>query len=88
MTVTNGDPVILSVSATGTAPLVFQWQIDGNDLTDETNATLNIAATVPSDAGDYSVVITNLAGLVTSQAATLTVLDPPAITTQPVSLTA
>jgi hypothetical protein len=41
----------------------------------------------PANAGDYSVAVTNVAGAATSAVATLTVLLPPMISTQPLSVT-
>ena len=41
----------------------------------------------PTNAGSYTVVVTNSLGSVTSAAAVLTVLVPPSITSQPASLT-
>ncbi len=59
-------PVTLAVTASGTAPLAYQWQLDGLDLAGQTNRTLTFSAVQPADEGDYSLVVTNLAGAVTS----------------------
>ena len=74
-----GSDVSFSVTATGTAPLSYQWQKDGVDLTDEgsitgsTTATLTITGVMESDEGGYKCVVTNIAGMVTSSTAMLTV---------------
>ena len=74
-----GSDVAFSVTATGTAPLSYQWQKDGVDLTDggsitgATTATLTITGVMESDEGGYRCVVTNIAGTVTSDTATLTV---------------
>lgn len=81
--VLEGQPATFGVAATGAAPLAYQWRKDGTALSGATSATFTLAAAQPADAGDYTVVVSNPAGGVTSQAATLTVNVPPAITTQP-----
>ena len=62
--------------------------MDGGNISGATTATLSITNALLSDAGSYSVVVTNGAGDVTSNAATLTVNDlinavTPSIGTQP-----
>jgi len=71
--VNEGQSVSFTVGAEGALPLHFQWRKDGGDLEDQTNATYAIASAVPSDAGAYTVVITNSFGSVASTAASLTV---------------
>jgi pectate disaccharide-lyase len=82
-----GDTAAFSVGATGTAPLHYQWYFNtGTPLGNATGASITLTNVQPGDAGGYSVVITNIAGAVTSVVATLTVtnlLAPPAITAQP-----
>ncbi|RJQ14557.1 hypothetical protein C4553_00585 [Candidatus Parcubacteria bacterium] len=80
-----GSMVSLSVVATGTPPLSFQWRKDGSNIQGATSSTFTIASVATSDAGSYTVVVSNSAGSVTSSAATLTVNQPPSITTQPQS---
>ena len=71
--------VSFSVTATGTAPLSYQWQKDGVDLTDggsitgATTATLAIIGVMESDEGGYRCVVTDTAGMVISDTAMLTV---------------
>jgi hypothetical protein len=57
--------------------LVYQWQLDGANLTAATNATVVLSSIVSSNAGNYDVVITNAYGSVTSVTATLSVLGVP-----------
>ncbi len=86
--VVQGGPANFSVVADGTGPLSYQWRFNlTNDLPDATNAALALTAVQPANAGAYTVVITNLAGAVTSVVATLTVAQPPFITAHPASLT-
>lgn len=65
--------VTFSVTATGTAPLAYQWQFNGNALQGGTNSALALSSVTTNHAGDYRVVITNAAGAVTSSIAALTV---------------
>jgi len=57
-----------------TLPLSYEWFLNGQSLTGGTNATFQITGTQPTDAGDYSVIVANAFGSVTSQVATLSVL--------------
>jgi plastocyanin len=89
-TVSAGANVTFNVTATGTAPLSFQWQKNGTDVPGSTSASLTLNAVTASDAGSYTVVVTNAAGSVTSDSATLTVNaagNGPVITSQPTSQT-
>jgi hypothetical protein len=89
-----GTTATFTVNATGTAPLGYQWLKDSTPLVNAgnisgaTSPTLTISTVSDSDAASYSVVVTNIAGSPqTTIPATLTVLDPPVIVTQPVSQT-
>lgn len=88
LTVTQGQAAAFSVAASGTAPLSYQWYFNTNTaLSGQTATNLNIASAQAANAGSYSVRVSNAGGSVTSALATLTVLLPPAITTQPQSQT-
>ena len=77
-----------SVVAGGTAPLSYQWYFNTNTLlTGQTAATLTLTNLQLTNAGTYSIVVTNVAGAVTSSPALLGVWQPPVITNQPVGLT-
>ena len=82
-TVTEGGGASFSVTATGTAPLNFQWQFQGVNIDGATGATLSLATVQAVDAGAYQVVVSNVAGPVTSAAATLTVNVGVVIVAQP-----
>lgn len=85
LAVDAGSSAHFTVSATGSVPLAFQWRKGGVNLPGATTSTFTIAQAQPSDAGSYDVVVSNAAGSVTSQEATLTVtVVPPSITQQPV----
>jgi hypothetical protein len=81
--------VTFNATVTGTATLYYQWFKDGNLLPNggtvsgATTRSLQIANLTTNDAGSYSVTVTNGAGSATSRSATLTVLVPPTIITQP-----
>jgi hypothetical protein len=68
-----GSNASFSVTAGGTQPLNYQWRLEGNALTGATNSVLNLTNVQLTDAGNYSVVVANVAGSVTSSNALLTV---------------
>jgi hypothetical protein len=76
-----GTNVLFSVDASGDSPLSYQWFKDGQSLAQATNRTLVLNTVQLSDAGNYSVVVINPYGMVTSSAASLT-LDPLVIITR------
>ena len=87
--VVEGAAVSFAVSATGTAPLTYQWRKDFVGISGATSATLALTSTLPADAGDYSVLIFNSYGHAVSTSASLTVTaltTPPTIASQPASL--
>jgi alpha-tubulin suppressor-like RCC1 family protein len=83
-TVVAGDPVFFGVGATG-GNLQFQWRRNGVDIAGATSRVLKLGV---ADAGDdnaeYSVVVRNSLGSVTSNAATLRVVSG-SITAVPVA---
>ena len=78
-----GTTATFSVGVGGTQPFAYQWLGFGTNLVGQTNATLTITNVQISDGGPYSVIVTNVAGSITSTVATLTVWVPPVITSQP-----
>ena len=87
-TVNSGQTATFTVAATGTAPLSYQWQKGGTSLAGATSASYTTLATTAADDGSqFKVTVSNAAGSVTSNAATLTVDSPPSITTQPANQT-
>jgi hypothetical protein len=73
-TVNAGETATFSVAATGTAPLSYQWQKDGVNITGATDDSYTTPATALSDNGStFQVIVTSDTGSVTSDAATLTV---------------
>ena len=81
---------VFNVTAIGTQQLMYQWRKgnlplqDGGNVSGTKSPTLILSSVLGADAGEYSVVVTNSFGSVTSRVAVLTVLDP-FITLQPVS---
>jgi hypothetical protein len=73
LTVNAGAPAQLSVTATGSAPITYQWRRAGVAIVGGTSGTLRFSEAQPSDAASYTVVVTNPVGSVTSSAATLAV---------------
>ena len=79
-----GENAQFSVVAEGFQPLSYQWQSEGVPIEGATGSQLAFTNVILSQAGAYSVVITNVAGAITSAAATLTVtVVSPVITSQP-----
>ena len=77
-----GNSVSFSVSVSGTPPFSYQWRFNGTNLLNATNAAYTIQAVGAANTGNYSVVVTNSAGSVTSSNACLTVLVPPTLALQ------
>jgi len=87
-TVTAGQTATFSVTATGTAPLAYQWKKSGAAISGATSASYTTPATTASDNNaQFTVTVTNSVSNATSSPATLTVDVPPSITTQPANRT-
>ena len=71
-----GKATSLAAVASGEIPLSFQWKLDGRELPGQTDSRLDIAAARASDEGDYTVVVTNAYGAVTSDPIRLWVVPP------------
>ncbi len=86
-----GGTATFSATAAGSAPLSFQWRFNGvalangGDISGATSPTLQINNVQVARGGPYSVVVSNAVGNAPSANATLTVLTPPVITSQPIS---
>ena len=81
----QGQPVSFSGTASGTAPLIYQWLKGGSIIAGASLPDLRIASVSPVDAGSYQLRVSNAAGTVTSAEAVLTVIVPPTIATAPTS---
>jgi hypothetical protein len=73
-----GAAINLSVTATG-GNLTYVWRKDGVAIANATSASYSKTAAL-TDAGSYTVVVTNSAGSVTSTSATVTVTAAPVVT--------
>ncbi|HEX3717974.1 MAG TPA: immunoglobulin domain-containing protein [Verrucomicrobiae bacterium] len=82
-TVIVGGTAVFSVSATGTAPLQYQWMLgssplsDGNGITGSQSNILILTNVQFSQAGSYSVHVSNTGGSTNSTVVTLTVVPGP-----------
>lgn len=78
-----GAGATFSVAASGSL-LAYQWRRNGIDIAGATADRYSTPAATAADNGSlFTVVVSNSAGSVTSNPATLTVLQLPVITTQP-----
>ncbi|MGC3960406.1 MAG: GH25 family lysozyme [Verrucomicrobiota bacterium] len=68
-----GGSLTMTTTASGTAPLRYQWRFSGTNISGATNAFLTLTNIQPGNAGDYAVVVTNVIGRTTSSVAVLTV---------------
>ena len=79
-----GQALTLSVVASGSEPLVYQWHKDGEAIEGAKAKKLVFEALATTDAAAYTVSISNEAGAVESESAGITVHVPITITEQPV----
>lgn len=78
-----GTNVSFSVTATGTGTLAYQWRKGGENIDGATQDTLSLTNITESDQAAYDVVVTNIVGAVTSEAALLIVNDEASIIQHP-----
>jgi hypothetical protein len=72
-TYNEGDTVILTVTATGTLPITYQWSKNGANLAGKTDATLTLASVTAADSGSYQVRVANQWGNALSASAVVNV---------------
>lgn len=77
----------LGVDVSGSPAFRYQWQRNKKNLLGQTGETLLIPNAQISDTALYRIVVTNDVGSATSREAKATVMLPPSIVTQPVSVT-
>ena len=83
--VAQGGTATFTAGASGTAPLAFQWQLNGTNLVDSTRITgsqsntLTIANALINDTGSYRCVVNNACGSTNSTVAALMVVVPPTL---------
>ena len=90
VTVLEGESAAFSITATGGLPLSYQWRdngtnlIDGGGISGSTTSNLVFISVSASEAGTYTIVVTNAAGKVTSASALLTIpTSPPVFVLEP-----
>lgn len=76
-TATLGQSITVAVTCDGTAPFTYQWFKDSAAISGATNATLVLTNAKLSDAGRYTVRVTNAWGTALSDEAVLTVAGLP-----------
>ncbi|HUG09917.1 MAG TPA: immunoglobulin domain-containing protein [Opitutaceae bacterium] len=72
-----GGNVTYAVTVSGIGPFAYQWRRNGVNIAGATGATLTLSNVQAGQGGNYSVVVTNSAGSVTSNAAALTIDTTP-----------
>lgn len=72
-----GSNATFSVTAGGSGPMAYKWQINGSNISGATNSTLVKTDVQVSDTGSYQVVVTNNYGAITSSIAVLTFGNQP-----------
>lgn len=93
LTVNAGQAATFTAAASGSPTPAVQWQLSTNsgttwnDISGATSTTYSFTASSADNGKQYRAVFTNSLGSVSSNAATLTVNTPPAVITQPGSLT-
>ncbi|MES2285339.1 MAG: PQQ-dependent sugar dehydrogenase [Bacteroidota bacterium] len=73
LSVSQGQQAVFNVAASGTNPLTYQWKKNGINITGAYSSSYTINNVQSTDAGQYTVYISNSFGNVTSNAATLSV---------------
>lgn len=84
----SGFPMMFTVEAVGAPPLTYHWSFGGIDIPGATGSCLSVRFADPTNAGNYSVTVSNPVGTCLSPPAVLSVSNsPPVITRQPASMT-
>lgn len=79
----EGGSVTFTVSAAGPGELSYQWRKNDIDISGATDTEYTVDPVSEGDAGAYDVVVANVCGSVTSDDATLMILEGPTITEHP-----
>jgi hypothetical protein len=74
--VNQTSDAVFSVVATGTPAPAYQWRFNGTNIAGATDTSFTVADAQPTNAGSYSVVVSNIAGTAASADAVLTVTQP------------
>jgi hypothetical protein len=86
-TVNSGEVIVLTTKASGRPPLFYQWRRNGINISGATNSMLTIDQVQATDAGYYTVEVSNSVGAETSSTALISINKPPTfVDLQPVSV--
>jgi len=86
-TVFRGTDATFSVAANGASPLSYQWRFNGTNISGATGSSYTRFNVQTNDAGNYSTVVSNALGTLTSSNAMLIVNLPPPPQLSPVRWT-
>jgi sugar lactone lactonase YvrE len=81
--VTAGGSVVFSVTASSPTTLSYRWNLNGTAIAGATGSSLTVSNVQTASTGDYTVIVSNADGSVTSNKATLTVTAAPSPTPTP-----
>ena len=84
-TILAGSSVTFTVAASGVGPLAYQWQFNGTNLLNATNATCTLASVSLNNAGSYAVVVSGPGGSTVSATATLAVATTVTVVANPLN---
>lgn len=76
LTATAGTTNTLAALAIGTAP-AYQWRFNGSPIVGQTNSWIVFAPSATNNSGNYDVIASNSASVVTSLVAILSITNPP-----------
>jgi hypothetical protein len=81
-----GQGMWISVTATSSVPMTYQWYFNGASVMGATNSGYSVNPAGLGNSGSYKVIVANTTGSTTSQVAAVTILSAPWITAQPLSV--
>jgi hypothetical protein len=81
-----GSAVTFNVTASGAPAPSYQWRLNSNNLPGATGSSLMLIDAQATNAGAYSVIVSNSWGIITSSNALLTVVAAPACVAAPSGL--
>ncbi len=69
----TGTSVTFNVLATGTAPISYQWYFNNVAIAGATSSSYSISSVANANVGNYTVIVTDASGSITSSPASLTI---------------
>lgn len=76
-TIPEGEPLLLSTIALGVKPISYQWYFKDSLIPSATNYYYLVPEVTTNHAGPYFAIVTNIAGMETSQVAVVTITNAP-----------